>query len=115
HGAAAAPAGGARRDDFRPDGPRPGRRAGQRRRPGPAARAGARGRAEPGGRVRHPVQGGREGGLRRRRFPMSLPMTVRRTLSVARKEFLHMLRDPGTVFFALAIPVLELFMLGYAI
>lgn len=41
--------------------------------------------------------------------------SLRRTLSVARKEFLHMLRDPGTLFFALAIPVLELFMLGYAI
>src|SRR5262249_61915557 len=42
-------------------------------------------------------------------------MTLRRTASVARKEFLHMLRDPGTLFFALAIPVMELFMLGYAI
>jgi ABC-2 type transport system permease protein len=41
--------------------------------------------------------------------------SLRRTASVARKEFLHMLRDPGTLFFALAIPVLELFMLGYAI
>jgi ABC-2 type transport system permease protein len=36
-------------------------------------------------------------------------------VSVARKEFLHMLRDSGTLFFALAIPVMELFMLGYAI
>jgi ABC-2 type transport system permease protein len=36
-------------------------------------------------------------------------------VSVARKEFLHMVRDPGTLFFALAIPVMELFMLGYAI
>ncbi len=41
--------------------------------------------------------------------------SLRRTASVARKEFLHMLRDPGTLFFALAIPVLQLFMLGYAI
>lgn len=40
---------------------------------------------------------------------------LRRTVSVGRKEFLHMLRDPGTLFFALAIPVMELFMLGYAI
>jgi ABC-2 type transport system permease protein len=46
---------------------------------------------------------------------MTLPDTLRRTISVARKELLHMLRDPATVFFALAIPVLELFMLGYAI
>ena len=42
-------------------------------------------------------------------------LSIRRTASVARKEFLHMLRDPGTLFFALAIPVIELFMLGYAI
>src|SRR5207248_10465532 len=46
---------------------------------------------------------------------MPAPISLRRTVSVARKEFLHMLRDPGTLFFALAIPVLELFMLGYAI
>src|SRR5947208_12064226 len=42
-------------------------------------------------------------------------MFVRRTMSVARKEVLHLLRDPATLFFALFIPVLELFMLGYAI
>src|SRR5262245_24744567 len=42
-------------------------------------------------------------------------MFVRRTMSVARKEMLHLLRDPATLFFALFIPVLELFMLGYAI
>ncbi|HTK73937.1 MAG TPA: hypothetical protein VL371_01700, partial [Gemmataceae bacterium] len=42
-------------------------------------------------------------------------MFVRRTTSVARKEVLHLLRDPATLFFALFIPVLELFMLGYAI
>src|SRR3954451_7871619 len=46
---------------------------------------------------------------------MSLSTSLRRTVSVARKEFLHMLRDPGTLFFALAIPIMELFMLGYAI
>ena len=46
---------------------------------------------------------------------MSAATALRRTVSVARKEFLHMLRDPGTLFFSLAIPVLELFMLGYAI
>jgi ABC-2 type transport system permease protein len=46
---------------------------------------------------------------------MSAVTAFRRTGSVARKEFLHMLRDPGTLFFALAIPVIELFMLGYAI
>ena len=35
--------------------------------------------------------------------------------SVARKELLHILRDPATLFFTLFIPVIELFMLGYAI
>lgn len=40
---------------------------------------------------------------------------LQRTFSVARKEMLHILRDPATLFFALFIPVLELFMLGYAI
>src|SRR3974390_3365242 len=38
-----------------------------------------------------------------------------RMFSVARKESLHIIRDPATLFFALFIPVLELFMLGYAI
>src|SRR5580698_6635998 len=42
-------------------------------------------------------------------------MFFRRFFAVARKEFLHILRDPATLFFALFIPVLELFMLGYAI
>src|SRR5439155_4506829 len=54
-----------------------------------------------------------------RRSPLKVNMfsslSLRRTLSVARKEVLHLLRDPGTLFFALFIPVLELFMLGYAI
>jgi ABC-2 type transport system permease protein len=38
-----------------------------------------------------------------------------RTASVARKEYLHIIRDPATLFFAFFIPVMELFMLGYAI
>ena len=41
--------------------------------------------------------------------------SLQRTASVARKELLHILRDPTTLFFTLIIPVLELFMLGYAI
>ena len=41
--------------------------------------------------------------------------TLLRTFSVARKELLHILRDPQTLFFTLFVPVLELFMLGYAI
>lgn len=42
-------------------------------------------------------------------------LTLRRILSVTRKEFIHLLRDPATMFFALVIPVLELLLLGYAI
>lgn len=41
--------------------------------------------------------------------------TFLRTFSVARKELLHILRDPQTLFFTLFVPVMELFMLGYAI
>ena len=41
--------------------------------------------------------------------------TLLRTFSVARKELLHILRDPQTLFFTIFVPVLELFMLGYAI
>jgi ABC-2 type transport system permease protein len=40
---------------------------------------------------------------------------TRRIWTVARKELLHILRDPMTLFFTLFIPVLELFLLGYAI
>src|SRR5436190_651350 len=41
--------------------------------------------------------------------------TLQRTATVARKEILHVLRDPATLFFALFIPIVEMFMLGYAI
>jgi ABC-2 type transport system permease protein len=46
---------------------------------------------------------------------MSTPFSFQRAGSVTRKEFLHILRDPATLFFALFIPVLEMLMLGYAI
>src|SRR5712671_7434944 len=46
---------------------------------------------------------------------MAYPIGIQRTASVARKEFLHIIRDPMTLFFTLFIPILELFMLGYAI
>ncbi len=46
---------------------------------------------------------------------MLTPLGVQRLASVARKELLHILRDPATLFFALFIPIVELFMLGYAI
>jgi ABC-2 type transport system permease protein len=42
-------------------------------------------------------------------------LSAQRLASVARKEFLHILRDPMTLFFTLFIPIVELFMLGYAI
>src|SRR5438270_13563054 len=34
---------------------------------------------------------------------------------VCRKEFLHIVRDRGTLFFALLIPMLQLFLFGFAI
>jgi ABC-2 type transport system permease protein len=46
---------------------------------------------------------------------MTSGFSFQRTASVARKESLHIFRDPATLFFALFIPVLEMFMLGYAI
>jgi ABC-2 type transport system permease protein len=46
---------------------------------------------------------------------MPTPLPLQRTASVARKEVLHILRDPATLFFALFIPIVELLMLGYAI
>src|SRR5262245_17040603 len=46
---------------------------------------------------------------------MNNGFSFQRCYAVGRKEFLHIIRDPATLFFALFIPVLELFMLGYAI
>jgi ABC-2 type transport system permease protein len=46
---------------------------------------------------------------------MNSSFSFQRAYSVARKECFHIIRDPATLFFALFIPVLELFMLGYAI
>lgn len=46
---------------------------------------------------------------------MNPRFSYQRMVSIARKETLHIFRDPATLFFALFIPVLELFMLGYAI
>src|SRR5262249_5427812 len=96
-------------------------------------RAGARDRAESGGRVRHPVEepGGRhvltvglvdeassfvyEAGRPITGTGNEVPMSFQRIFSLARKETIHMLRDPATMFFALAIPIIELLLLGYAI
>lgn len=41
--------------------------------------------------------------------------SMRRLFAVARKELIHILRDPATLFFTLVIPIMEMFMLGYAI
>lgn len=41
--------------------------------------------------------------------------SLQRIASVGRKELIHILRDPATLFFTLFIPVVEMFMLGYAI
>ncbi|MFL5339536.1 MAG: ABC transporter permease [Gemmataceae bacterium] len=46
---------------------------------------------------------------------MSLATSLQRIASVARKETVHIRRDPATFFFALALPIVEMFMLGYAI
>jgi ABC-2 type transport system permease protein len=46
---------------------------------------------------------------------MFLPGSAQRISSVARKEVIHILRDPMTLFFTLFIPIVEMFMLGYAI
>jgi ABC-2 type transport system permease protein len=46
---------------------------------------------------------------------MSESLALQRTFSVARKEMLHIVRDPMTLFFSLFVPIVELFMLGYAI
>lgn len=43
------------------------------------------------------------------------PFSFQRVRSVARKELLHILRDPMTLFFTLFVPIVELLMLGYAI
>src|SRR5581483_9912521 len=42
-------------------------------------------------------------------------LLLQRTLSIALKEMYHILRDPQALFFTLFVPVVELFLLGYAI
>jgi ABC-2 type transport system permease protein len=44
---------------------------------------------------------------------MSQPF--RGLIPICRKEYLHIIRDPGTLFFALLIPMLQLFLFGFAI
>ena len=40
---------------------------------------------------------------------------LQRMFTVGRKELLHILRDPMTLFFTIFVPLLDLFLLGYAI
>jgi ABC-2 type transport system permease protein len=58
-----------------------------------------------------------DSGVRAQRFGamQSAAGSLQRMISVARKEVLHILRDPATLFFSLFIPIVEMFMLGYAI
>ena len=42
-------------------------------------------------------------------------LSWQRMFSVGRKELIHILRDPQTLFFTLFFPILEMFLLGYAI
>lgn len=46
---------------------------------------------------------------------MDMWQSLQRIVSVGRKELIHILRDPATLFFTLFIPIVEMFMLGYAI
>ena len=41
--------------------------------------------------------------------------SYQRLFSVARKELIHIVRDSMTLFFTLFLPVMQMFMLGYAI
>jgi ABC-2 type transport system permease protein len=58
-----------------------------------------------------------DSGVRAQRFGamQTAAGSLQRMFSVARKEVFHILRDPATLFFALFIPIVEMFMLGYAI
>ncbi len=46
---------------------------------------------------------------------MRVPQSVARTAAMARKEGLHILRDPRSLLMALAVPVLMLVLFGYAL
>src|SRR5262245_34866320 len=58
-----------------------------------------------------------DSGVRERRYGTmrTTAGSLQRVYSVSRKELFHILRDPATLFFSLFIPIVEMFMLGYAI
>ncbi len=41
-------------------------------------------------------------------------MTISRTLAVMRKEFIHIVRDPGTLVLIFLIPIIQMVLLGYS-
>jgi ABC-2 type transport system permease protein len=41
--------------------------------------------------------------------------SLQRVVTVGRKELLHVLRDPMALFFTLVIPIMQMFLLGYAV
>jgi len=45
----------------------------------------------------------------------ALPRGLRRVLAIARKETMHLRRDPWTLYFALAMPVILVVLFGYAV
>ena len=53
--------------------------------------------------------------LNSRRPRRTRPSRIFGLRPVARKEFTHILRDPTTLFFALLIPIIQLFLFGYAV
>jgi ABC-2 type transport system permease protein len=57
----------------------------------------------------------REDGAREFRDPSAIKGLFYGLVPVCRKEFLHVTRDPGTLFFALLIPMLQLFLFGFAV
>src|SRR5262249_45774602 len=67
----------------------------------------AGGRAAPGGRVHSPA--GRQGGDRMKVF------SAKRLRSLLRKEWIQVRRDPMTLRLIIMLPIMQLFLFGYAI
>src|SRR5262245_39905670 len=76
---------------------------------------GSRGGSKPGRRIRNAVASPKQTGGTMNGRRVMLTNSIRRAFSVARKELLHIFRDPMTLFFTLVLPVADLFLLGYAV